>query len=191
MKENLHLRIEEKWSSLFFWPFLHPSCTPVPCPPHSRWGFYCSGGHSMSGLISESPVIMNNDRIVIPQLSGWPIKLPVLSSYNFPVVFSSRSCSSPPQSLGQVSPLLGNLGIPFPLSKVPSAYLCHNTYQTVSFLSLISYDFHWSLNLWRAKIVSSIQPSTHIGVSRVKDEWLNAKWILCVGQYEESDIKAG
>ena len=114
-------------------------------------------------LFSKLPVIMDTDIVFIPQLSNWPIYLAVVLPGEFPhrpaahqvVGFLKawvRYCLFQEISLESLK-LRRTLFSP---SIVPSVYLCHDIYQMLSFLSLLVYDFHWSLNLWRAKTSFSI-----------------------------------
>lgn len=94
-------------------------------------------------LISKSPVMMDNDRIFISQLSEQPVKPNYCCFLEFPHCSSAHLSCSPLQSLGQVLPFPSSqspwtwIDPFFCLPKVPSAYLCHSMYQMVLFLNLL------------------------------------------------------
>lgn len=114
-------------------------------------------------LFSKLPVIMDTDIVCIPQLSNWPIYLAVVLPGEFPHRPAAHQVAGFLKAwvryhlFREIS--LESLNLRRPLFSpciVPSAYLCHDIYQMLSFLSLLVYDFHWSLNLWRAKTSFSI-----------------------------------
>lgn len=55
-----------------YWPCIHTYCPLIPWPLLPNWELYCPDTPAYQIFISESPIMIDNDRIFILQLSDWP-----------------------------------------------------------------------------------------------------------------------
>lgn len=117
--------------------------------PRSRYFWY------NRFLSQKSPVMMDNDKVFTPELSDWPINPVVPSPQRISIVlqFTQLQLSSK-HGLGITSQSI----FPGPLNLARSlmfftSFIAGMKWPSFSFYL---YSFHWSLNLWKTKILFSI-----------------------------------